>query len=158
MDGRDEGAQESEDCSLMQKQSWQPPVRYVKFFSRGLINVATIVVSSLVLARAEARIAASRNGAAFETSQHHNHSLPNANRNDSHSKLWSVPDGGEHFERIMGSSRLAYVTLLYSDFLHGTRALGQSLRETGTEADIVVLVTPDVTSRTRSTLAKDGWM
>lgn len=55
-------------------------------------------------------------------------------------------------------SRRAFVTLLYSDFIHGTRALGQSLRETGTTADTVVLVTPDVRRDTRERLAKDGWM
>ena len=55
-------------------------------------------------------------------------------------------------------SRRAFVTLLYSDFIHGTRALGQSLRETGTTADTVVLVTPDVRRDTRERLAEDGWM
>lgn len=54
--------------------------------------------------------------------------------------------------------RTAYATLLYSDFIHGTRALGQSLRESGTEADTVVLVTPDVSAETRERLAQDGWM
>lgn len=54
--------------------------------------------------------------------------------------------------------RRAFVTLLYSDFIHGTRALGQSLRETGTTADTVVLVTPDVRRDTRERLAEDGWM
>ena len=54
--------------------------------------------------------------------------------------------------------RRAFVTLLYSDFIHGTRALGQSLRETGTTADTVVLVTPDVRRDTRERLAQDGWM
>lgn len=52
----------------------------------------------------------------------------------------------------------AYATLLYSDFIHGTRALGQSLRESGTVADTVVLVTPDVRKETRDKLADDGWM
>lgn len=54
--------------------------------------------------------------------------------------------------------RRAYATLLYSDFVEGTRALGQSLRESGTTADIVVLVTPDVKQETRERLAQDGWM
>lgn len=71
--------------------------------------------------------------------------------------------GGEaHGHREMTAERMAprraYVTLLYSDFLHGTRALGQSLRDTGTSADTVVLVTPDVTEQARDTLSKDGWM
>lgn len=55
-------------------------------------------------------------------------------------------------------SRKAYATLLYSDFVEGTRALGQSLRESGTSADTVVLVTPDVRQQTREKLAQDGWM
>ena len=55
-------------------------------------------------------------------------------------------------------ARRAYATLLYSDFIEGTRALGQSLRESGTTADTVVLVTPDVREETRETLARDGWM
>lgn len=54
--------------------------------------------------------------------------------------------------------RRAYVTLLYSEFIHGTRALGQSLRDSGTSADTVVLVTPDVAQEARDTLSKDGWM
>ncbi|CAM9461097.1 unnamed protein product [Ectocarpus sp. 6 AP-2014] len=55
-------------------------------------------------------------------------------------------------------SRRAYATLLYSDFIEGTRALGQSLRESGTSADTVVLVTPDVRQETRQKLAEDGWI
>ncbi|CAN0407179.1 unnamed protein product [Ectocarpus sp. 13 AM-2016] len=55
-------------------------------------------------------------------------------------------------------SRRAYATLLYSDFIEGTRALGQSLRESGTSADTVVLVTPDVQQETKQKLAEDGWM
>ncbi|CAM9880469.1 unnamed protein product [Ectocarpus sp. 4 AP-2014] len=55
-------------------------------------------------------------------------------------------------------SRRAYATLLYSDFIEGTRALGQSLRESGTSADTVVLVTPDVQQETREKLAEDGWI
>ncbi len=55
-------------------------------------------------------------------------------------------------------ARRAYATLLYSDFVEGTRALGQSLRESGTTADTVVLVTPDVRQETREILAQDGWM
>lgn len=54
--------------------------------------------------------------------------------------------------------RRAYATLLYSDFIEGTRALGQSLRDSGTTADTVVLVTPDVRQETRERLAQDGWM
>lgn len=66
--------------------------------------------------------------------------------------------GGRRSTLENTSSRRAYVTLLYSDFIHGTRALGQSLRDSGTSADTVVLVTPDVKSETRDTLQNDGWM
>lgn len=66
--------------------------------------------------------------------------------------------GGRRSTLEKTSSRRAYVTLLYSDFIHGTRALGQSLRDSGTSADTVVLVTPDVKSETRETLKNDGWM
>jgi hypothetical protein len=51
----------------------------------------------------------------------------------------------------------AYVTLLYSNFVAGTRALGRSLLDSGTDADLVVLVTPDVVQSTRAILEKDGW-
>jgi hypothetical protein len=51
----------------------------------------------------------------------------------------------------------AYVTLLYSNFVAGTRALGRSLLDSGTDADLVVLVTPDVVQSTRTILEKDGW-
>lgn len=71
--------------------------------------------------------------------------------------LGLASDGAEQ-RRASTTSRRAYVTLLYSDFIHGTRALGQSLRESGTSADTVVLVTPDVRPETRATLAEDGWM
>eukprot|EP00903_Cladosiphon_okamuranus_P008344 g8027.t1 len=54
--------------------------------------------------------------------------------------------------------RRAYATLLYSDFIEGTRALGQSLRDSGTTADTVVLVTPDVRQETRERLTQDGWI
>lgn len=60
--------------------------------------------------------------------------------------------------KALSGKRRAYVTLLYSDFIHGTRALGQSLRDSRTSADIVVLVTPDVTPEARNTLSRDGWM
>jgi len=54
------------------------------------------------------------------------------------------------------SLRRAYVTLLYKDFLAAVRTLGQSLRNTGTTADMVVLVTPEVSESSRKTLQQDG--
>lgn len=60
--------------------------------------------------------------------------------------------------RSLAAPRRAYVTLLYNDFLAGTRALGQSLRDSGTTADTMVLVTPDVPEGAREVLASDGWM
>ena len=51
----------------------------------------------------------------------------------------------------------AYVTLLYNDFVAGTRALGRSLLDHESLGDMVVLVTPDVSSRTLMILEKDGW-
>lgn len=65
---------------------------------------------------------------------------------------------GQHISAAGIFKRRAYVTLLYSQFIHGTRALGQSLRDSGTSADTVVLVTPDVSLEARDTLSKDGWM
>lgn len=60
-------------------------------------------------------------------------------------------------EQETEKGKFAYVTLLYSNFVSGTRALGQSLRDTGTKADTVVLVTPDVSDGTKTLLKKDGW-
>lgn len=92
-----------------------------------------------------------------------------ANFRDLPTKLFSASEQEEEAVAVHGhggrrstlekaSPRRAYVTLLYSDFIHGTRALGQSLRDSGTRADTVVLVTPDVKSETRETLKNDGWM
>lgn len=65
---------------------------------------------------------------------------------------------GLHVSAASEVKRRAYVTLLYSQFIHGTRALGQSLRDSGTSADTVVLVTPDVNQEGRDMLSQDGWM
>jgi len=52
----------------------------------------------------------------------------------------------------------AYVTLLYGeDFFLGVRVLGQSLRETGTTRDQIVLLTEDVSREAEQILKQDGW-
>ena len=53
----------------------------------------------------------------------------------------------------------AYVTLLYtgSGFFSAVRVLGQSLRESGTTRDYVVLCMDDVEQWAKDVLAKDGW-
>jgi hypothetical protein len=53
--------------------------------------------------------------------------------------------------------RHAYVTLLYGKrgFYMPARVLGQSLRDTGTTADLVLLVTTDVPEPVRSVFVKD---
>lgn len=55
-------------------------------------------------------------------------------------------------------SKDAYVTLLYRGFLLGARVLGQSLRETGTKMDMVVLCAETVPKATKDILAADGWI
>eukprot|EP00271_Cylindrocystis_brebissonii_P019979 TRINITY_DN639_c0_g3_i1.p1 TRINITY_DN639_c0_g3~~TRINITY_DN639_c0_g3_i1.p1 ORF type:complete len:572 (-),score=88.70 TRINITY_DN639_c0_g3_i1:620-2335(-) len=56
-------------------------------------------------------------------------------------------------------SNHAFVTLLYGDsFLLGVRVLGQSLRDTGTLKDMVVLVSPDVSQQSIAVLQADGWL
>ena len=57
-------------------------------------------------------------------------------------------------------TRDAYVTLLYNspEFVLGVRVLGQSLRESKTEMDYVVLCTRDVPEATRKVLENDGWI
>lgn len=53
----------------------------------------------------------------------------------------------------------AYVTLLYGDeFLLGVRVLGQSLRDTGTQRDMVVLTSSGVSPRSADLLKADGWI
>ena len=52
----------------------------------------------------------------------------------------------------------AYVTVLYGEFLVGVRVLGQSLKESQTERDRIVLCAPDVPDSAKEVLAKDGWV
>ena len=63
--------------------------------------------------------------------------------------------------------REAYVTFLYKTvrdesyregFEIGVRVLGQSLRESGTTKEYVVLCAPDVPKATKNVLATDGWI
>ena len=52
----------------------------------------------------------------------------------------------------------AFVTILYgSGFELGVRVLGQSIRESGTELEYVVMCTRDVPQDTIAVLKKDGW-
>lgn len=59
----------------------------------------------------------------------------------------------------------AYVTILWKikdevyqeGFDIGVRVLGQSLKESGTEREMIVLCTPDVPEETKHVLALDGW-
>ena len=55
-------------------------------------------------------------------------------------------------------SKEAYVTLLYGGFLLGARVLGQSIRDTGTQKDLVVLCTEGVSKKSREILKSDGWI
>ena len=58
-----------------------------------------------------------------------------------------------------GLSQEAYVTLLYSDdFLLGVRVLRQSLIESNTEKNYVVLCSEKVSERAKIILAEDGWI
>ena len=52
----------------------------------------------------------------------------------------------------------AYVTVLYGEFLLGVRVLGQSLKQSQTERDRIVLCAPDVPDSAKEVLAKDGWI
>ncbi|KAG4914037.1 hypothetical protein JHK86_054470 [Glycine max] len=53
----------------------------------------------------------------------------------------------------------AYVTLLYGDeFLLGVRVLGKSIRNTGSNKDMVVLVSDGVSDYAKSLLRADGWI
>lgn len=56
------------------------------------------------------------------------------------------------------AGRDAYVTLLYGGFLLGARVLGQSLRETETKKDRIVLCTETVSEATQKVLKDDGWI
>ena len=57
------------------------------------------------------------------------------------------------------NSKEAYFTLLYGDvYMLGVRVLGQSLRNTKTNRDYVVLCTEDVSEDTKDVLRSDGWI
>ncbi|KAL2600805.1 hypothetical protein AAZV13_10G132300 [Glycine max] len=61
----------------------------------------------------------------------------------------------------LGSERtdVAYVTLLYGDeFLLGVRVLGKSIRDTGSNKDMVVLVSDVVSDYANTLLQADGWI
>ena len=55
-------------------------------------------------------------------------------------------------------SKEAYVTLLYGGFLLGARVLGKSIRDTGTQKDLVVMCTEAVSKETKEVLESDGWI
>ena len=55
-------------------------------------------------------------------------------------------------------SEEAYVTLMYNGFFPAIRVLGQSLRESGTTRDYVVLCMDDVEKWARDILTRDGWI
>lgn len=55
----------------------------------------------------------------------------------------------------------AYATMLYGNdpnFVQGVRVLGKSLRNSGTDRDMVVLCGVDVSSATKHILSDDGWI
>eukprot|EP01024_Parvocaulis_polyphysoides_P055946 TRINITY_DN58057_c0_g1_i1.p2 TRINITY_DN58057_c0_g1~~TRINITY_DN58057_c0_g1_i1.p2 ORF type:complete len:133 (+),score=9.24 TRINITY_DN58057_c0_g1_i1:125-523(+) len=59
---------------------------------------------------------------------------------------------------VSQQSEYAYVTLLYGDgFLLGVRVLGQSLNESKTKFDKVVIIAGPVQHHTIKTLEQDGW-
>ena len=53
--------------------------------------------------------------------------------------------------------REAYVTLLFGDFLLGVRILGQSLEESGTKKERIVITASDVSQESQDILENDGW-
>lgn len=55
-------------------------------------------------------------------------------------------------------SNEAYVALHYGGFFLGLRVLGQSLRESGTDRDMVALCMPDVPEYQRKILRREGWI
>ncbi|KAE8651720.1 inositol phosphorylceramide glucuronosyltransferase 1 [Cucumis sativus] len=57
------------------------------------------------------------------------------------------------------SSDEAYVTLLYGDeFLLGVRVLGKSIRDTGSNKDMVALISDGVSEYAKKLLEADGWI
>lgn len=124
---------------------------------RGIAKIGFLCLLLTIWAQPSSQ--AGRTEATIDNGRHRSLYSPTNRHNVSLTGSENTLDYGEDNGRgMMTSSRVAFVTLLYSDFLHGTRALGQSLRDTGTMADKVVLVTPDVTAQARETLSRDGWM
>ena len=80
--------------------------------------------------------------------------------------VWLVPPKSPSLQKAVPRAqtrprtRDAYVTMLYNDeeFVLGVRVLGQSLRESNTEMDYVVMCTSDVPKSTRKILESDGWI
>lgn len=59
---------------------------------------------------------------------------------------------------FLGRSRRAYVTLLYGDdFVLAVRVLGQSLRESETQEDLVVIIAGEIHPKHVKSLEMDGW-
>ena len=71
-------------------------------------------------------------------------------------KLNELPTLGSSDQKR--KSEEAYVALQYGGFFLALRVLGQSLRESGTERDIVALCMPDVPEWQRDILRRDGWI
>ncbi|KAE9616096.1 putative glucuronosyltransferase [Lupinus albus] len=62
-------------------------------------------------------------------------------------------------QRRTNNDEEAYVTLLYGDeFLLGVRVLGKSIRNTGSNKDMVVLVSDGVSHFANNLLQADGWI
>lgn len=58
-----------------------------------------------------------------------------------------------------GKSEDAYVTLMCEEFqLLGVRVLGQSLQDTGTQNDLVVIYTKKASDEAKEVLRADGWV
>ena len=51
----------------------------------------------------------------------------------------------------------AYMTLLYGDYLLSVRVLGFSLRLSGTQREMIVLCTEEISLESRKILEHDGW-
>ncbi|MQL99442.1 hypothetical protein Taro_032170 [Colocasia esculenta] len=67
--------------------------------------------------------------------------------------------GAGAWGRVSSASNEAYATLLYGDeFLLGVRVLGKSIRDTGTNKDMVALVSDGVSDYAKRLLQADGWI
>ena len=64
---------------------------------------------------------------------------------------------GDDVKNGEGKQREAYVTLLYGDYLLPVRVLGHSLKLSGTQREMIVLCTQEVSMETRKILEGDGW-